>query len=1033
MPSNTVINEKIREALDEKREVMGRVNPDTDPYQSASKNKKSYLKNISKTPYITMTSERRIKIPEFEDTEGFETVTDEEDWEEKIEAVTLSNQEFSEGREDVVYGYKGYNARGKRKFRPTAGIKDLSSEYLSSGNVQFIKKATINWTCHSLEELTFLSERFLSLGERVYVEFGWVLPNQHERRATFIDKNGQINIRPSVDRRTINSELAKRVIDDGKGTFEAFLGRIENFSISSREDGGFDCTTDLMANGIDILNARTDSDEKTNTELYKNRFLNKELSRVSFQNAIKNLHRSLLRIVKQDKDMRYEDIFFDLESADSITEYEKKNYYNKETGEKITKEEYEKSEEQDKYEWIGTNQVKFNGYEKLSKGIYSNENMVVVDTSGLKYGDYRFINVDGWISTISQDFNTKESLEQDPSECWVRWGWFEDNLLNRFFSLVTEEGSVDAQRKGVVYPEVEIRSRVATETTVKTRDQQRLELLKMKKMTSGGLSDKETRELNYLQSGDDWVALGTETETTWKSTTVETNENFQTTHFKEFIFPGKFNVMKRQEDIKNRRKELEKQHFEAKAEYERAQEFRIDQGGDIAKKASEDEIKFQKEMNKAKELLTSTFVNVERNGARALIPIEELDEKEARRYVEETYDFGKESFNIKETGLIPLIFMDELTKAFKEVAGESPFQVEDNTEEGYLRNIFINVGLLQSIFGDGGATTLGENFNRLSEKLQQNSLGLIKLKAEMSPEEPGLITFNSAGFTKKDADFIKKAKEEKTLYEFPVWQNDSIVINQQIESELNSELQKAEYIKDIAKRDLTKEGLSLYHMWNYNMGIAADDREALEDIAYDRLKDYEDRLKTQKDKELKPVFLIGGDGSWFNYGSYTADENYNLSQGGPNLFEEGFNPVTDTEEKKRIKAAETAKKEGQANKQAAEVQGQKLAANYAGYNTDGSVTDSERDDMEENINTTTNSSGRPVTTQPEYALIFISNTIQLTGIAGIKPGDIWTTNYLPKKFRERAHFWTKNVEHKVDSSGWNTTITGQMAWSLGSE
>ena len=52
--------------------------------------------------------------------------------------------------------------------------------------------------------------------------------------------------------------------------------------------------------------------------------------------------------------------------------------------------------------------------------------------------------------------------------------------------------------------------------------------------------------------------------------------------------------------------------------------------------------------------------------------------------------------------------------------------------------------------------------------------------------------------------FIKKAKErQRSLYVFPVWQNDSIVISQAIESDLNSELQKVEYIKEIANQDLT--------------------------------------------------------------------------------------------------------------------------------------------------------------------------------------------------------------------------------------
>jgi len=77
MPSNTVINEKVRKTLDSQRKVMGRVNLDSDPYKSASKNKKLYLKNMSKTPYAMMVSERTETIIETEDTEGFETfVTD---------------------------------------------------------------------------------------------------------------------------------------------------------------------------------------------------------------------------------------------------------------------------------------------------------------------------------------------------------------------------------------------------------------------------------------------------------------------------------------------------------------------------------------------------------------------------------------------------------------------------------------------------------------------------------------------------------------------------------------------------------------------------------------------------------------------------------------------------------------------------------------------------------------------------------------------------------------------------------------------
>ena len=135
MPSNTVINEKVRNTLDNKKKVMGRTNLDSDPYKSASNNKKSYLKNISRTPYAMMVSERvdrpEVKVNSkgqsyyIEDDTGNAVITEAA----KSLALTLSNQEFSNiDKKEVTYGTKSYNARGNRN-RPTAGITGLSSKY----------------------------------------------------------------------------------------------------------------------------------------------------------------------------------------------------------------------------------------------------------------------------------------------------------------------------------------------------------------------------------------------------------------------------------------------------------------------------------------------------------------------------------------------------------------------------------------------------------------------------------------------------------------------------------------------------------------------------------------------------------------------------------------------------------------------------------------------------------------------------------------------------------------------------------------
>ena len=154
MSSCTVIHKEVRATLDSNREISSRtLNVDKDPYRSASKNKKQYLLNISKTPYIFMVSEARIQ-----DKSAYLTSTGtikdknlaaaQKDLQESLTkggVVILSNQEYSKEKPKTRPGIDSYD-KGKR-FTPTAGIKDMSSEFQSSQNVQFIKRVTINWSC----------------------------------------------------------------------------------------------------------------------------------------------------------------------------------------------------------------------------------------------------------------------------------------------------------------------------------------------------------------------------------------------------------------------------------------------------------------------------------------------------------------------------------------------------------------------------------------------------------------------------------------------------------------------------------------------------------------------------------------------------------------------------------------------------------------------------------------------------------------------------------------------------------------------
>ena len=66
----------------------------------------------------------------------------------------------------------------------------------------------------------------------------------------------------------------------------------------------------------------------------------------------------------------------------------------------------------------------------------------------------------------------------------------------------------------------------------------------------------------------------------------------------------------------------------------------------------------------------------------------------------------------------------------------------------------------------------------------------------------------------------------------------------------------------------------------------------------------------------------------------------------------------------------------------------------------------------------------------EYGLVGLTTTLTMKGIAGIFPSNVFTTTYLPSKFKEHSHFYATDVGQSIDSTGWTTTISGRMVWKF---
>ena len=57
--------------------------------------------------------------------------------------------------------------------------------------------------------------------------------------------------------------------------------------------------------------------------------------------------------------------------------------------------------------------------------------------------------------------------------------------------------------------------------------------------------------------------------------------------------------------------------------------------------------------------------------------------------------------------------------------------------------------------------------------------------------------------------------------------------------------------------------------------------------------------------------------------------------------------------------------------------------------------------------------------------------LDIDGIGGIYPGNSYNSDFVPKRYQETTIFQMFDVGHKIDSSGWTTSINGKMRLTLG--
>ena len=122
-----------------------------------------------------------------------------------------------------------------------------------------LREAKIDFVCHNLRQLAVLELLYMRPGYPAIVEWGWspYIDNEKIIQTDFgyISDHGEFwgqyssgNTTRAMDQ----IEIAELINDRKKlynGNYDAILGICKNFSYAVRPDGGFNCTTELMALG----------------------------------------------------------------------------------------------------------------------------------------------------------------------------------------------------------------------------------------------------------------------------------------------------------------------------------------------------------------------------------------------------------------------------------------------------------------------------------------------------------------------------------------------------------------------------------------------------------------------------------------------------------------------------------------------------------------------------------------------------------------------------------------------------------------
>lgn len=281
--------------------------------------------------------------------------------------------------------------------RPIPGIKNISVSY--RGGTRALREATINWTCWSFDAIDRLTPHFLSVGKTVLLEWGWVY-----------NKKSLINLPSFISSVTGKIKTSaykdyRNVVVNAHGDFDMIVAIVKNFNFTTRQDGGFDCTTTISGMGSNTIQNIEPHISEVKENIQVN--VSKNSTPAEIQAEEKRLAEApkpetgTLKLIVKHLDLYISTKRFGHSSG--------------------------------------------NDWAKITEK-FKNEPIEAKNTLGVLTGTYFLYEPNQWILEYENGGAFQKFLGKIVN-VWVRWGWFEDNILSKFATTMADgkPGSVDIQ------------------------------------------------------------------------------------------------------------------------------------------------------------------------------------------------------------------------------------------------------------------------------------------------------------------------------------------------------------------------------------------------------------------------------------------------------------------------------------------------------------------------------------------------------------------------------------------------------------